>query len=128
MQGSVGSAEYKNESVKQYVDFLSLIGGGASSQLVQECFCSKLVLGILPTVSRNTAHRNKVMPTQQQLPSMQTILKSKYCAASPTNFDAARIEPEAFDTGSLGSLLTLTEAVQQYCRFNIVCIASGCFN
>jgi len=51
------------------------------------------------------------MPTQQQLPSMQTILKSRYCATIPTNFDAARIEPEAFDTGSIGSLPTLAEAV-----------------
>ena len=59
---------------------------------------------------------------------MQTVFKFQCCATVPTNFDAARIEPQAFDTGSIGSLPTLAEAVQQYCRFNIVCIASDCFN
>ena len=127
-----------NEPVKRNVDFLSLIGGGVSSQLIQECFCSILVLGILPTVSCNTVHRSQVMPTQQIFTfrhcSFQTTprdannLKIHCCATVPTNFDAARIELEAFDTGSIGSLPTLAEAVQEYCRFNIVRIASDRFN
>ena len=59
---------------------------------------------------------------------MQTILTFKYCATVPTNFDAAHIELGAFDTGSIGSLPTLAEAVQEYCRFDVVRIASDCFN
>jgi len=59
---------------------------------------------------------------------MQTILKFQCCATVPTNFDAARIELDAFDAGSIGSLPTLAEAVQEYCRFNVVRIASDCFN
>ena len=59
---------------------------------------------------------------------MQTILKFQCCATVPTNFDAARIELEAFDTGSIGNLPILAEVVQQYCRVNIVYIAPDCFN
>ena len=74
-----------NEPVKQNVDFLSLIGGGVSSQLIQECFCSMLVLGILPTVSCNTVHRSQVMPTQQ-------ILTFRHCSIQTTPRDANNIK------------------------------------